>query len=94
MTFDTPRNRKILFLVLNFPLTLILFAVFNFIANVALNPEPSLQVLIALYMALTAAVDLILLSVFSIRTLAMVLMVLMEVILVFALFLYLFLRSY
>ena len=94
MTFDTPRNRKLLFLVLNFPVTLILFALFNSIAGFALHPEPSLKVLIALYLVLTAVVDFILLGMFRIRTVAMMLTVLMEVILVYALFLYLFLKSY
>jgi hypothetical protein len=94
MTLDTPRNRKLLFLVLNFPLTLILFAAFNAVAGFLLHPEPSLKVLIAIYIVLTALVNVILLGVCRIRTVAMVLTVLMEVILVYALFLYLFLKSY
>lgn len=93
MTLDTPRNRKLLFLVLTFPLTLILFAIFNAAAGFVLRPEPSLKVLIAIYISLTAVVNVILLGVFSIRTVAMVLTVLMEIILVYALFMYLFLRS-
>jgi hypothetical protein len=93
MTLDTPRNRRLFFLVLNFPFTLILFAVFNSLANLALPQEPSLQVLIGVYIALTAAIEIFLLRVFKIRTLAMVLTIIMEIILIYSLFMFLFLKS-
>ena len=94
MVLASPRIRKLLFVILNFPLTLILFAAFNSLANAVLRNEPSLQVLIGIYIFLTAVIDIFLLNYFGIKTLGMVLTVIMEVILIYALFMYLFLRSF